>query len=106
MGPRQASLARQIEGCDKGRNDDLISDSHSQGPSLTIILQDSNSGEIFAQCPILNVKEMSIAIEPVIDSSRYFVIRVMNEAGDFHVKIGSHPPRSARVSWIGIWGAK
>ncbi len=52
-----------------------------QGASLTIVLQDKTSGETFAQCPILNEKESSIAVEAVTDSSRYFVIRVVNEAG-------------------------
>jgi len=42
-------------------------------------LEDKTSGELYARCPIDQYP--GIAIEPVTDSSRYFVIRVQNDEG-------------------------
>lgn len=86
----------------------------TKGTLLTIILQDSNTGEVFAQCPISNDKEAHVAVEPVIDSSRYFVVRVINEAGqhaflglgfaersdsfDFNVAIQDHFKREKKAA--------
>uniref|UniRef100_A0A146LY01 NECAP-like protein CG9132 n=1 Tax=Lygus hesperus TaxID=30085 RepID=A0A146LY01_LYGHE len=40
-------------------------------------LEDKNSGELFAKCPI--DKYPGVAIEPVSDSSRYFVLRIQDD---------------------------
>eukprot|EP00088_Acartia_fossae_P002126 TRINITY_DN10836_c0_g1_i5.p1 TRINITY_DN10836_c0_g1~~TRINITY_DN10836_c0_g1_i5.p1 ORF type:complete len:300 (-),score=77.18 TRINITY_DN10836_c0_g1_i5:296-1195(-) len=45
---------------------------------VTLKLEDKGSNELFAACPI--DKYPGPAIEAVTDSSRYFVIRIMNEA--------------------------
>jgi hypothetical protein len=43
-----------------------------KGPLLTLRLEDKGSNELFAACPIEQFPGMSV--EPVTDSSRYFVI--------------------------------
>lgn len=49
------------------------------GQDLIIRLEDRNTGQLFANCP---VKEFpGIAIESVLDSSRYFVIRLVHDNG-------------------------
>ena len=40
----------------------------------------SHSGELFAQCPV--EAHPGIAVEPVMDSSRYFVLRIKDDSGD------------------------
>ncbi|CAH1397282.1 unnamed protein product [Nezara viridula] len=42
-------------------------------------LEDKTSGELFAKCPI--DKYPGLAIEPVSDSSRYFVLRIQDDNG-------------------------
>ena len=37
------------------------------------------SGDLFAQCPVDSYP--GIAVEPVMDSSRYFVIRIKDPSG-------------------------
>lgn len=51
----------------------------SKGKDLFIKLEDKNSGELFAQCPVEAYP--GIAVEPVTDSSRYFVIRIKDDGG-------------------------
>lgn len=51
----------------------------SKGNELAIKLEDRNSGELFAKCPIETYP--GIAIEPVSDSSRYFVLRIQDDNG-------------------------
>ncbi|RKO98047.1 hypothetical protein CXG81DRAFT_12177 [Caulochytrium protostelioides] len=46
------------------------------GAQATIALEDAATGELFASCPYDGPR----AVEPVTDSSRYFVIRVVNTA--------------------------
>ncbi|KAA3671489.1 adaptin ear-binding coat-associated protein 1/2 [Paragonimus westermani] len=46
---------------------------------LTLKLEDRNTGELFAKCPVDAFP--GIAVEPVLDSSRYFVIRLMADDG-------------------------
>jgi len=73
----------------------------SKGPKCTIKLEDSNSGEAFAICPV-----DATAVEPVVDSSRYFVLKIQdgqgrhafvgmgfterNEAFDFNAALQDH----------------
>jgi len=51
----------------------------SKGNDCTIKLEDKNSGELFAKCPIETYP--GIAIESVADSSRYFVLRIQDDNG-------------------------
>lgn len=51
----------------------------SRGPKLFIKIEDKVSGELFAQCPIEEYP--GVAIEAVLDSSRYFVVRIQNDGG-------------------------
>jgi len=51
----------------------------SRGTKLFIKIEDKVSGELFAQCPIEEYP--GVAIEAVLDSSRYFVVRIQNDAG-------------------------
>jgi len=51
----------------------------SKGPKLFIKIEDKVSGELFAQCPVDEYP--GPAIEAVLDSSRYFVVRIQNEGG-------------------------
>ncbi|XP_012259971.1 NECAP-like protein CG9132 [Athalia rosae] len=51
----------------------------SQGDAVTIKLEDKVSGELFAKCPIDTYP--GIAVEPVTDSSRYFVLRIQDDNG-------------------------
>ncbi|KAF7639269.1 DUF1681 domain-containing protein [Meloidogyne graminicola] len=45
--------------------------------TLEIRLEDKNTGDLFAKAPINRLN--SIDFEPVVDSSRYFVIRLKND---------------------------
>lgn len=51
----------------------------AKGNELAIKLEDKNSGELFAKCPIDTYP--GVAIESVTDSSRYFVLRIMDDNG-------------------------
>ncbi|KAH8852169.1 NECAP-like protein isoform 3 [Schistosoma japonicum] len=51
----------------------------AKGKDLVIRLEDKNSGQLYAKCPVDSFP--GIAVEPVLDSSRYFVIRLMNDDG-------------------------
>lgn len=51
----------------------------NKGDKCFIRLEDKTSGQEYAKCPI--DKYPGIAIEPVSDSSRYFVIRVQDDNG-------------------------
>eukprot|EP00800_Vazella_pourtalesii_P022097 TRINITY_DN849_c0_g1_i1.p1 TRINITY_DN849_c0_g1~~TRINITY_DN849_c0_g1_i1.p1 ORF type:complete len:241 (-),score=67.59 TRINITY_DN849_c0_g1_i1:217-939(-) len=54
------------------------------GPKCVIKLEDKTTGELFAECPIENYPAPNI--DPVIDSSRYFVLKVVN--GMDHAFVG------------------
>lgn len=56
-----------------------------KGKDLAIKMLDSTSGQLFAQCQIPN-GEHDKYVERVIDSSRYFVLKITN--GDRHAFIG------------------
>jgi len=58
----------------------------SKGARCDIILQDT-SGKLFAQAPIIG-DTVSKVVEPVTDSSRYFVIRVENEGKHAFIGMG------------------
>ncbi|KAK2192822.1 hypothetical protein NP493_22g06036 [Ridgeia piscesae] len=51
----------------------------AKGDALIIKLEDRNSGELFAKCPVDAYP--GTAIEQVLDSSRYFVIRIQEDSG-------------------------
>ncbi len=46
---------------------------------LNLKLEDKNTGELFAACPVDEFP--SAAIENVSDSARYFVIRIKDDSG-------------------------
>ncbi|XP_017888334.1 NECAP-like protein CG9132 isoform X2 [Ceratina calcarata] len=50
-----------------------------QGKTIAIKLEDKVTGELFAKCPIEQYP--GIAVEPVTDSSRYFVLRIQDDNG-------------------------
>jgi len=52
----------------------------AKGPAVTIKLEDRNNGELFAQCPVEAYP--GVAVEAVMDSSRYFVLRLVGDGGD------------------------
>lgn len=51
----------------------------SQGDAVAIKLEDKMTGQLFAKCPIEQYP--GIAVEPVTDSSRYFVLRIQDDNG-------------------------
>jgi len=55
------------------------------GKKCFIKLEDASTGELFAQC---EYKEDNNSVEPVIDSSRYFVLRIEDQASGKHAYIG------------------
>ncbi|XP_063236757.1 NECAP-like protein CG9132 [Bacillus rossius redtenbacheri] len=51
----------------------------AKGKDCVIKLEDKNSGELFAKCPIDTYP--GVAVESVTDSSRYFVLRIQDDNG-------------------------
>ena len=51
-------------------------------------LETEDGGELFAACPLPRSGPVAAAVEPVIDSSRYFVLRVEDEATKRHAFLG------------------
>ena len=51
----------------------------SAGAVCTIRLESTTDGKLFAQCPIDN-ENPDLSVEPVADSSRYFVLKVQDGA--------------------------
>ncbi|GAQ89534.1 hypothetical protein KFL_005330090 [Klebsormidium nitens] len=58
----------------------------SHGHKCEIRLEDNNTGELFAACPVQAGKREA-SVESVTDSSRYFVLRISDGAGK-HAFIG------------------
>ena len=46
-------------------------------------------GELFAEAPVPADKPLVTAVEPVIDSSRYFVLKLVDRATQRHAFIGA-----------------
>jgi len=51
----------------------------SKGKECVMRLEDKSSGESFAKCPIAAYP--GVALEAVTDSSRYFVVKILDDAG-------------------------
>ena len=52
----------------------------AKGDLCTVRLENPADGTLFAQCPLDNERP-EISVEPVTDSSRYFVLRVEDGSG-------------------------
>ncbi|XP_064460615.1 NECAP-like protein CG9132 [Ornithodoros turicata] len=52
---------------------------YTKGKDCVLKLEDKITGELFAKCPI--DKYPGVAVEAVMDSSRYFVIRLQDDSG-------------------------
>ncbi|XP_020608276.1 adaptin ear-binding coat-associated protein 1-like [Orbicella faveolata] len=57
----------------------------AKGKECYIKIEDKTSGELFAKCPVDDYP--GIAVEGVLDSSRYFVLKIVDETGR-HAFIG------------------
>ncbi|KAG2497110.1 hypothetical protein HYH03_004701 [Edaphochlamys debaryana] len=56
---------------------------------MLVRLTDQESGDLFAECPLPNDgTPLTTAVEPVVDSSRYFVLRVVDQGTRKHAFIG------------------
>ncbi|ORZ04007.1 adaptin ear-binding coat-associated protein 1 NECAP-1 [Syncephalastrum racemosum] len=57
----------------------------SKGQTCKVVLEDSNTGELFALCPY---DPASNSVEPVLDSSRYFVLKIEHEGRHAFIGMG------------------
>ncbi|KAJ3320648.1 hypothetical protein HDU76_000260 [Blyttiomyces sp. JEL0837] len=64
----------------------------AKGDACFINLEDSKTGELFAQCPY-NLDGTSV--ESVLDSSRYFVLNIVDKASGKHAFVGMGFPERA-----------
>ncbi|KAL4430811.1 hypothetical protein ABPG75_006067 [Micractinium tetrahymenae] len=53
-----------------------------------IRLLEDKTGELFAECPVPTDKPLVTAVEPVVDSSRYYVLRIVDRDTQRHAFIG------------------
>lgn len=60
----------------------------TSGEECFVRLLDAKSGDLFAECPIPTSAPLITAVEPVVDSSRYFVLRVVDRQTGRHAFIG------------------
>lgn len=51
----------------------------AKGSQCILKLEDKNTGQLFAQCPV--DKYPGLGIESVSDSSRYFVLKIVSDTG-------------------------
>ncbi|KNC98858.1 uncharacterized protein SPPG_05828 [Spizellomyces punctatus DAOM BR117] len=64
----------------------------AKGDNAVIQLEDANTGDIFAVSPY---DPQSNSVEPVLDSSRYFVLRIVDPSSGHHAFVGmGFPDRS------------
>ncbi|KAF9974914.1 Adaptin ear-binding coat-associated protein 2 [Actinomortierella ambigua] len=57
----------------------------AKGPNVVIQLEDGQTGELFAACPY---EENRGCVEPVIDSSRYFVLKIEDQGRHAFIGVG------------------
>lgn len=58
---------------------------YGDGDSCRIVLEDATSGQRFATCPV-DLEHPEVSVEPATDSSRFFVLRIVE--GDRHAFLG------------------
>ncbi|CAK0785505.1 hypothetical protein CVIRNUC_008715 [Coccomyxa viridis] len=58
------------------------------GNDCWVRLTDKESGDLFAECPIVREKPLTASVDPVIDSSRYYVLRVVDRESGRHAFLG------------------
>lgn len=59
----------------------------AKGEAAEVRLEDAESGDLFAMCPV-PIGQRDIAVEPASDSSRNFVLRVVDPASKRHAFLG------------------
>ncbi|KAK9857970.1 hypothetical protein WJX84_008397 [Apatococcus fuscideae] len=57
------------------------------GENCEVRVEDPNTGELYVTTPV-PLGQRSVAVEPVSDSSRYFVLRVVDPTSNRHVFLG------------------
>ena len=61
----------------------------SEGESCVVSLFDMETGELFAECPLPQKPENFLSsVEPVTDSSRYFVLKIVDGKSKRHAFLG------------------
>ncbi|KAK9841047.1 hypothetical protein WJX81_007611 [Elliptochloris bilobata] len=58
------------------------------GDDCIIRLTAEGTGELFAECPVPKDQPLTTAVEPVVDSSRYFALRLVDRESGRHAFIG------------------
>lgn len=57
----------------------------------------NRAGELFAECPVPTDKPLVTAVEPVVDSSRYYVLQIVDRDSQRHAFIGAR----VEAAWSG-----